>query len=126
MLTINFLQGIQYTIRDKTKKWKGAGKVIGQDSQLVLIKQGGTYVRVHPCRIMLERKIYVSVDHAVNSDGSEDEQKVFSENETWKQLSDDEIFIGGEKVEGQRTGEQHLEKEQKEDKKTLEETDIIE
>ena len=38
-----------------SKHWKGPGKVLGYDGQQVLIKHGGTYVRVHPCRVMLHR-----------------------------------------------------------------------
>ena len=38
------------------KKWRGPGKVIGHESQQVLIKHGGTYVRVHPCRVLLEKE----------------------------------------------------------------------
>ena len=41
-----------YYKRNDSRKWKGPGKVIGQDSQQVLIKHGGMYVRVHPCRVM--------------------------------------------------------------------------
>ena len=40
-----------------SKKLKGPGKVIGQDGQQVLIKHGGMYVRVHPCRIMFEKQM---------------------------------------------------------------------
>ena len=45
-----------YYKRNDSKKWKGPGKVIGQDSQQVLIKHGGVYVRVHPCRTMHENE----------------------------------------------------------------------
>ena len=41
-----------YKLND-SKKWKGPGIVIGHDSQQILIKHGGTYVRVHPCRVLL-------------------------------------------------------------------------
>ena len=41
--------------RADTKNWKGPGVVIGQDSQQVLIKHGGVYVKVHPCRVMLRK-----------------------------------------------------------------------
>ena len=51
-----FSGDLVYYKRNDSKKWKGPGKVIGQDSQQVLIKHGSAYVRVHPCRIMLEKK----------------------------------------------------------------------
>ena len=42
-----------YFKRDSSKSWHGPAKVIGQDSQQVLIKQGSYYIRVHPCRLQL-------------------------------------------------------------------------
>ena len=42
--------------RNDSKRRKGPGKVLGHDSQQVLIKHGGIYdIRVHPCRVMLDR-----------------------------------------------------------------------
>ena len=32
-------------------KWKGPGAVLGQEGQQSLVKHGGVYVRVHPCRL---------------------------------------------------------------------------
>ena len=49
---------IVYYKRNDSKKWKGPGTVIGRDTQQILIKHGGTYVRVHPCRVMLENQSY--------------------------------------------------------------------
>ena len=40
--------------RDNSRMWHGPAKVLGRDSQNYLLKQGGTYVRVHPCRMQLE------------------------------------------------------------------------
>ena len=40
--------------RKDSKKWHGPGTVLGQDGQTVLVKHGGTYVRVHPCRLTLD------------------------------------------------------------------------
>ncbi|XP_066911985.1 uncharacterized protein [Clytia hemisphaerica] len=44
-----------YYKRKNDPKWKGPGTVIGQDGQQVLVKHGSVYVRVHPCRLMLEK-----------------------------------------------------------------------
>ena len=33
--------------------WHGPAKVLGQDGQQVLVKHGGSYVRVHPCRLQI-------------------------------------------------------------------------
>ena len=42
--------------RANEKHCRGPGKVLGQDGQQVLVKYGSRYVRVHSCRITLERK----------------------------------------------------------------------
>ena len=44
-----------YYKRKDDAKWKGPGTVIGQDGQQVLVKHGSVYVRVHPCRLVLEK-----------------------------------------------------------------------
>ena len=46
---------VVYYKRKDCRKWKGPGRVIGHESQQVLVKHGGCYVRVHPCRLMLEK-----------------------------------------------------------------------
>ena len=40
--------------RNNSKKWHGPGTVLGQDGQTVLVKHGHNYVRVHPCRLLLD------------------------------------------------------------------------
>ena len=45
-----------YYKRNDSKKWKGPGRVIGHDSQQILVKHGGTYVRVHPCRVLMDKR----------------------------------------------------------------------
>ena len=42
-----------YYKRKDTKKWKGPAKVLAKDGQQVLLKHGGVYIRVHPCRLTL-------------------------------------------------------------------------
>ena len=37
-----------YHKRNNSDKWKGPGRVIGQDGQQVSVRHGGTYVRIHP------------------------------------------------------------------------------
>ena len=44
-----FTGDIVYYKRNNSNEWKGPGTVIGQDGQQVLVKHGGSYVRVHPC-----------------------------------------------------------------------------
>ena len=38
--------------RDKCNKWKGPGRVIGQDGKMVFVRHGGVYVRVSPNRLV--------------------------------------------------------------------------
>ena len=37
--------------RNESERWLGPGTVIGWENKQVLVKHGGTYVRVHPCRL---------------------------------------------------------------------------
>ena len=46
-----------YYKRINDRRWKGPGCVLGQDGQQVLVKHGSHYVRVHPCRLSLERSV---------------------------------------------------------------------
>ena len=50
-----FTGDIVYYKRNNSNEWRGPGTVIGQEGQQVLIKHGGSYVRVHPCRLLLEQ-----------------------------------------------------------------------
>ena len=53
---MKYLTGdIVYYKRNNSNEWKGPGTVIGQDGQQVLVKHGGSYVRVHPCHLLLEQ-----------------------------------------------------------------------
>ena len=40
-----------YYFRNNSSYWHGPAKVIGRDGQQCLLKQGGIYIRVHPCRM---------------------------------------------------------------------------
>lgn len=41
-----------YYRRKNVKGWKGPGVVLGQDGQMVLVRHGGIYYKVHPCQMM--------------------------------------------------------------------------
>ena len=45
-----------YYKRNDAKKWKGPAYVLGRDGQQILLKHGGYYIRVHPCRVRLARE----------------------------------------------------------------------
>ena len=40
-----------YYKRDNWNKWKGLNKVSGQNGNLVPVRHGSTYYKIHPCRI---------------------------------------------------------------------------
>ena len=43
-----------YYKRESPNQWKGSESVIGVENRTVMIKHGGSYVKVHPCLAMLE------------------------------------------------------------------------
>ena len=53
-----FTGNIVYYKRNSSNEWKGPGTVIGQDGQQVLVKHGGSYVRVHLCRLLLKQAAF--------------------------------------------------------------------
>ena len=53
-----FTGNIVYYKRNNSNEWKGPGTVIGQDGEQVLVKHGGSYVRVHLCRLLLEQAAF--------------------------------------------------------------------
>ena len=62
-----------YYKRNDSKRWKGAGKVIGVDGQQTLVKHGSFYVRCHPSHMIFKdedvRKRTLPSSHiAANSD----------------------------------------------------------
>ena len=42
-----------YFFRNNSSYWHGPAKIIGKDGQQFLLKQGGIYIRVHPCRLQI-------------------------------------------------------------------------
>ena len=47
-----FINGdLVYYKRNNSREWHGPAKVLGKDSQNYLLKHGGQYIRVHPCRL---------------------------------------------------------------------------
>ena len=51
-----FVGDIVFYKRNDSRRWKGPGKVIGHESSNILIKHGANYVRVHACRVLLEKR----------------------------------------------------------------------
>ena len=51
-----------YYKRLNSQQWKGPATVLGQDGQQVLVKHGGVYVRVHPCRLRFTKETIDEMD----------------------------------------------------------------
>ena len=51
-----FLGDVVYYYRDSSSFWHGPAKIIGKDGKNYLLKQGGAYIRVHPCKLQLVSK----------------------------------------------------------------------
>lgn len=66
---------IVYYKRNDSRKWKGPGRVIGYESSNILIKHGSQYVRVHACRVMLDRNVYATEDQDKKKEDEEDQDK---------------------------------------------------
>ena len=63
MQSTKFTNGdLVYYKRKDTRRWRGPGKVIGQDSSCVLIKHGSQYVRAHATRVILDRNRQDTID----------------------------------------------------------------
>ena len=58
-----------YFKRNDSGVWHGPAKVLGKDAQQYLLKHGGLYVRVHPCRMQLttEDDTGTGLSHKPNS-----------------------------------------------------------
>ena len=75
-LAAEFLNGdMVFFKRNEGDRWMGPGTVIGTENKQILVKHGGTYVRVHPCRIQR----YHGKNSVILNDNSAD---VISDNPT--------------------------------------------
>lgn len=55
-----------YYKRNRNVEWHGPARVLGRDGQQYLLKHGGVYVRVHPCRMQpceTGEEVTISADH---------------------------------------------------------------
>lgn len=65
-----------YYKRLDSKVWKGPATVLGQDGQQVLVKHGGVYVRVHPCRLSLVKETVIGEGSNANLEDVESQNHV--------------------------------------------------
>ena len=59
-ITQSYKNGDVFYKRNLCDRWLGPGTVIGWDHKQVLVKHGGTYVRVHPYRLVPHPEKYQS------------------------------------------------------------------
>ena len=45
-----------YYKRKNYKAWKGPATVLGQDGQIILVRHGGVFYRIHPCQLLKVKK----------------------------------------------------------------------
>ena len=63
-----------YYKRIDSKEWHGPAKVLGQDGQQVLVKNGSNYIRVHPCCLQLINE-NPDIPKTPTTEAQENEQK---------------------------------------------------
>ena len=71
---------IYYKRRDDGK-WKGPGKVIGNESYSILIKHGSQYVRAHACIVLLDKRGYNSVSPDNNQEEDHNQKEDYNQEE---------------------------------------------
>ena len=57
---VNYVTGEKVYKRRTDDYWKGPATIIGQENEQVLIKDGSTYQRMHPCRSRLIDSLFLS------------------------------------------------------------------
>ena len=66
---------IVYFKRNDNNRWRGPGTVIGQEHKQILIKYGGSYVRIHSCRV-----IHYDSQKNVRADASDNDENLGTDN----------------------------------------------
>ena len=71
--------------RDDSNRWRGPGKVIGQDGKLVFIRHGSKTVRVASCRVIkCHQPSAANPDQAENKETETDLKQHIKEEQEWK------------------------------------------
>ena len=64
-----------YYKRDDFHRWRGPGKIIGQDGKMVFVRHRNIYVRVSPCRLLKVREEFGNHDPKKNDEPKEENEK---------------------------------------------------
>ncbi|KAG1673036.1 DNA polymerase epsilon subunit 2 [Nymphon striatum] len=91
----NFEQGeLVYYKRDDSHRWKGPGKVIGQDGKVVFVRHGSVYIRVHPCRLVKVGREFKQHHDAKGRSDRESSETPSVEQVMEDEASDERIGVG--------------------------------
>ena len=97
-----FCQGDKvYYWRSNQSECHGPAVVIGQDGQQILVKHGGLYIRVHPCRLQLYQQESPSETNEVHS-GDNDARENRKSSES-SENAEDEYTTADEGDQGEST-----------------------
>ena len=84
---------VYYKYKD-SRAWHGPVVFLGQDCQQVLLKHGGVYVSVHPCRLNLVKPSEtVESDNVTSHHSSSDSQLTPPNENTYPDVDDDFSFF---------------------------------
>lgn len=95
----NYITGdIVYYKRDDSNEWKGPGVVIGQDGVVVFVRHGGSYIRVHKCRLTklscelsdLNEHMELSIDSSIDEQSANDNKNSTHEDVNIDDFDDDQ------------------------------------
>ena len=64
-----------YYKRDDCHRWRGPGKIIGQDQKVVFVRHGNIYVRVSPCNFFKVGEEFGNHDPKKNNEPKEEHEK---------------------------------------------------
>ena len=82
---VNYVTGDSvYYKRIDSKEWHGPAKVLGQDGQQVLVKNGSNYIRVHPCCLQLIHE-NPEISKTPTTEAQENDQKNYRQSLNSKQ-----------------------------------------
>ena len=89
---IKYFTGDKVFYQRNNKEWKGPCTVLGQEGQQVLVKHGGVYLRVHPCRLSLEKGTIIGAKPIVKQYNVEKPKQSKIEDKTHRYIYEDEIL----------------------------------
>ena len=84
-----------YIKRNKDDRWSGPGTVVGQENQQILVRIGGFYYRMHPCRVI---SVEESNELMVKNDTNENKTRENNEKEIIEQENVEDLFENIEQI----------------------------